>query len=288
MSGGLTTQSNTTVQSNTTALDVGAAIYYLSTVAILVIGWQAKEFRYLTAENGFGYFLGILGGSMMLSLLLYPLRKRWRLMRRWGGIRAWFRLHMLLGVIGPVAILFHSNFGLGSMNSTVALVSMLLVAGSGLVGRYFYGRIHHGLYGRRISLTALKAAAGEKRLGLRALANASPGLSRQLDEFQSAAQRERRGLIALLFHMQTISARGRRLRKLSIRLAREALKQGARSPQLLREVRVDIDEFVGAHRQVAKFQIFERLFGLWHIFHLPLFFMLVITGVVHVFAVHLY
>jgi hypothetical protein len=288
MSGGPTTQSDTMAQPTTTALDVGAAIYCLLTVAALVIGWQVREFRYLTAENGFGYFLGILGGSMMLALLLYPLRKRWRLMRRWGGVRLWFRLHMLLGVMGPVAILFHSNFGLGSMNSTVALMSMLLVAGSGLVGRYFYGRIHHGLYGRRISLTALKAAADEKRLGLRALANASPGLSQRLDEFQAAAQRERQGLIGLLFQVHTISARGRRLRKLSIRLARNIVEQGARSPQLLREVRADIDEYVGAYRQVAKFQIFERLFGLWHVFHLPLFFMLIITGVVHVFAVHLY
>jgi hypothetical protein len=52
MSGGLTTQSNTTVQSSTTALGVGAAIYYLLTVAVLLIGWQIKELRYLTAQNG--------------------------------------------------------------------------------------------------------------------------------------------------------------------------------------------------------------------------------------------
>jgi hypothetical protein len=174
------------------------------------------------------------------------------------------------------------------MNSTVALMSMLLVAGSGLVGRYFYGRIHHGLYGRRISLAALRAAADEKRLGLRALANASPGLSRELDEFQATVQRETRGLIALLFQVHAISARGRRLRKLAIRLARTIVEKGARSPQLLREVRADLDAYVGASREVATFQIYERLFGLWHVFHLPLFFMLVITGVVHVFAVHLY
>jgi len=288
MSGGATTQSNATVQSTRTALDVGAFISYLLVVAVLVAGWQIKEFRYLTAENGFGYFLGILGGSLMLALLLYPLRKRWRLMRRWGGIPLWFRSHMILGVVGPVAILFHANFGLGSMNSTIALMSMLLVAGSGLVGRYFYGRIHHGLYGRHILLKDLKAAADETRLGLRELANASRGLSRELDEFQAAARSERRGLIGLLFQMRMISARGRRLRKLSIRLARNMVERGARSPRLVREVRSDIDEYVGAHRQIATFQIYEKLFGFWHVFHLPLFIMLVVTGVVHVFAVHLY
>jgi len=288
MSDGVTTQSSATVQSTRTALDVGAFISYLLVVALLVVGWQIKEFRYLTAENGFGYFLGILGGSLMLALLLYPLRKRWRLMRRWGGIRLWFRSHMMLGVIGPVAILFHANFGLGSMNSTIALVCMLMVAGSGLVGRYFYSRIHHGLYGRHILLKDLQAAAEEKRSGLRALAGASPGLSHELDQFQALTQRERRGLVGLMLHVQAISARGRLLRKLGVKLARGVVEQGARSPRLLREVRSDIDEYVGAQRQVATFRVYEKLFGLWHVFHLPLFIMLVVTGVVHVFAVHLY
>ncbi|MCU7938697.1 MAG: hypothetical protein KZQ64_14960 [gamma proteobacterium symbiont of Bathyaustriella thionipta] len=33
---------------------------------------------------------------------------------------------------------------------------------------------------------------------------------------------------------------------------------------------------------------FGRLFHLWHLLHMPLFFMLIITGIVHVIAVHMY
>ena len=33
---------------------------------------------------------------------------------------------------------------------------------------------------------------------------------------------------------------------------------------------------------------YERLFGLWHVFHLPFFYMLVVTAIVHVVAVHMY
>ena len=45
----------------------------------------------------------------------------------------------------PTAVLLHSGFELGSTNSTVALVCTLSVAGSGIVGRVVYIRIHEAL-----------------------------------------------------------------------------------------------------------------------------------------------
>jgi hypothetical protein len=41
-------------------------------------------------------------------------------------------------------------------------------------------------------------------------------------------------------------------------------------------------------RKVAEFKFYERVFSLWHVFHLPLFFMLLFTGIFHVLAVHAY
>jgi hypothetical protein len=43
-----------------------------------------------------------------------------------------------------------------------------------------------------------------------------------------------------------------------------------------------------AARRVAEFEACERLFAAWHVLHLPLFVMLVIVGIVHVIAVHVY
>jgi hypothetical protein len=37
-----------------------------------------------------------------------------------------------------------------------------------------------------------------------------------------------------------------------------------------------------------RFNACERLFALWHLLHMPLFIMLVATGIIHVIAVHLY
>jgi hypothetical protein len=40
--------------------------------------------------------------------------------------------------------------------------------------------------------------------------------------------------------------------------------------------------------RVAELDSYERLFALWHVLHLPLFFMLLVAGIAHVIAVHLY
>jgi hypothetical protein len=49
-----------------------------------------------------------------------------------------------------------------------------------------------------------------------------------------------------------------------------------------------IDDRLSATRRVVEFSSFERLFSLWHALHMPLFLMLLIAGVVHVVAVHVY
>ena len=53
-----------------------------------------------------------------------------------------------------------------------------------------------------------------------------------------------------------------------------------------------IDNYLRTHlrqvRRVAEFLAYERLFRLWHAVHLPFFFLLVVTVIIHVIAVHWY
>ena len=62
-------------------IDIVAVVSYALALAVLAVGWQLRPQHYLTAEDGVGYWLVIIGCSIMLSLLLYPLRKRVRWMR---------------------------------------------------------------------------------------------------------------------------------------------------------------------------------------------------------------
>lgn len=49
-----------------------------------VYGWQIPVEAYWTGETGFGYLSGIIGGSLMLSQLLYSIRKNFH----WMGAMA--------------------------------------------------------------------------------------------------------------------------------------------------------------------------------------------------------
>jgi hypothetical protein len=248
---------------------------------------------YLSPESGLGYALGILGGSMMLLLIVYPLRKRIRALRFLGSVPRWFRAHMLLGIGGPLCILLHANFSFGATNSNVALVCMLIVAGSGVVGRYFYAKIHHGLYGHRATLSELQAKAD----AIKAHEAALP----MLPELISRIEREEQGLIRSGGGMIVVSPLIIAVRSFSARLylakyVRQAIRAAASRSATIAAQSARIEkaalEYAGrrlrASRQVAEFRVYERLFSLWHVLHLPLFFMLLAAGIVHVIAVHVY
>jgi hypothetical protein len=136
-------------------------IIFVGAALVLIIGIQLPVAHYLSPKSGLGYAIGIVGGSLILAQLLYAVRKRVRSLRWLGSVPGWFQTHMMMGIIGPVCILIHCGFSLGATNSNIALFSMLTVAGSGIFGRYFYSKIHHGLYGRKASLSELQERASE-------------------------------------------------------------------------------------------------------------------------------
>jgi len=144
----------------------------------LAVGWRLRAEAYWTAAEGAGYALGVAGLAMMLLLLLYPLRKRLAPLRSWGPPRSWLQVHMALGILGPTCILLHANFRPGSTNSRMALFSMLVVAGSGFLGRFVYTRIHSGYFGQRVSLGQLCASLAPLRSALR---EAEPELEAELE-----------------------------------------------------------------------------------------------------------
>ena len=265
-------------------------LYMISMTAVLYFGWLHRDDNYLSAETGAGYILGVVGGSLMLILLLYPISKRVALLTRWIPIRYWFGIHMLFGVIGPVMILFHSNFHLGSTNSSIALICMLLVAGSGLVGRYIYTHIHHGLYGARITLSELKKETENNHIELSGAYAMDETLNIRLKQMEGKALQPYTGLIKSLLHVIQLAVNARQLRKKAMRLAKETRNED-KTNNTMPDSNVFVDSvthYTLALRRAAAFKLYERLFSLWHILHLPLFIMMIITATIHVFAVHMY
>ena len=275
--------------------DTPLRLYILLALAILA-GYLLRDISFITPESGLGYWLGIIGASMMLALLLYPLRKRLRFLHFMGPTRHWFRMHMAFGLVGPLLILYHCNFQLGSVNSKVALYCMLLVAGSGIIGRHFYARIHRGLYGRKTSLRDLQqdlAASNEMSQGLATL---MPELAARLDtmaeELQGCRVTQTLGIRRSLrwtftHHFTHLSLWLTARRELKHAALNSSVVQG-NYPRLIRSASKFIRDYMAIVGRVAQFSFYERLFSLWHVLHLPIFLLMVLSALFHVLAVHMY
>jgi hypothetical protein len=270
---------------------------YAAAAFAVVAGWALnRNAELVNPEHGLGYWLGIFGASLMGILLLYPVRKRLKFMRFFGATRHWFRLHMIFGVLGPVLILYHCNFTPGSLNSNVALICTLLVAASGIFGRYLYTKVHVDLDGHKTNLQELRKKArltAEQRAHTSALV---PHLIERMTAFDELVLTPPASFFATLVLPLKLALQTRWANLRLTSFVRRELEGQARNSAVIAARRERLERvmsgFVRGHlrkvRQVAEYGSYERLFALWHVFHLPFFYMLVITALIHVLAVHMY
>jgi hypothetical protein len=272
-----------------------ARLFGIAVVLALAWGYTAHLDRYITPERGLGYALGIIGGSMMLLLLVYPARKRANWLKWVGGIPGWFQFHMILGVLGPVLVLFHANFRLGATNSNVALVCMLAVAGSGLVGRYIYGRMFGNYTDRQTSLSDLQKNADSLRRQTSSTA-VLPELIAAIEREEQRLYAPSPSLLVTLLHAMTAGLRSalarwrleRLIRKMVIQAARQSPTMAAHGPRLAATAYAYAVRRLDANRRLAEHRFYVRMFSLWHVVHVPFFIMLLVAGIVHVISVHVY
>lgn len=275
---------------------VGRKIAWLAVIVLVLAAWPVSMGWAIKSGTGVGYYLGVVGGVMMLLMLLYPLRKHVGWARNWGPLRYWFMLHMLFGIGGPVLVLFHSTFHVKSLNAGVALFSMLLVAFSGIVGRFIYKRIHHGLYGRQSNLEELQQAVDTNQERVNMVLIEVPGISEKLKLFRDTAIAQKGAFPIRVWKFMTMGWRRRRLanychRELQRAVVVLAKTQGWDRNQQDRHyhaVVMQVNDYLAAVLAAAQFSAYERLFRLWHILHTPFVWLLGISGIVHVIAVNMY
>jgi hypothetical protein len=257
-------------------LKLTSFVWYSAIALVLIAGWSVRDQHYLVAESGIGYWLGIIGGSMMLLLLMYPMRKRFRRWSAIGSVKSWFRIHMILGVAGPLIIVLHSGYELGSFNSSVAFFCMLLVAASGLLGRKLYERIHHGLYGRKIRFEELYSGNDLPGMLLGGSGAIDFEIADEFEEIEEGLTNRHTGVNRSLGYYLKMKSRINRLRR------------GVAGSDFSKEDKKQILARLKDLRAICVLGVNEILFSYWHVLHLPLFIMLILTGLVHVVVVHFY
>ena len=275
----------------------GATALGMLVIAAITFGFVTRHQENIIPGEGMGYKLGLVGGIMMLLLLLYPAVKRGRFFGSGKTVAFWFRWHMVLGTLGPLLIFFHSNFSLGALNSNVALFSMILVAGSGVIGRYIYTHIHTGLSGARLDVGGLLKQATLLMAGIEADVGGSGGMiSKKLADFSVRATPKNPGIGASLMNIMAMPVRLRLSRRVIMREVHASVSRNTKTlgwtpvqaKAHARAAKNHVNEFMVAVSRAAQFAFWERMFALWHVLHVPLFFLLLVSGVIHVIAVHMY
>ena len=225
------------------------------------------------AGGSVGHKLGVIGSSMMVLMLLYSVRKRVGALRRLGPLGRWLDVHIYLGVFGPLLVILHSSF---KVQGLVALSfwSMVIVASSGVLGRYLYLQIPRTRAGEERALAELEAEdrdlSGQLRTRFR------------LDEAQIA------GLDALVAVPARVGLVGgfARLVTDDLRL-RSGLRAFARSCRSVpAPVFADFERVVRqkaqVHRRILLWDRVHELFHYWHVLHKPFAVVMYLFMIVHV------
>lgn len=259
-------------------------VWLLGVLAIagaVAAGLAVAHGHYYKPGDDIGYNMGLVGGLMMLALLIYPIRKNFRFAHRWGGIRYWFSLHMMLGIFGPLLVLFHSTFQIHSINAGVALACMTLVASSGFIGRFAYKRIHHGLYGSQVTLQELQNELFGSETAAESRLKSFPRTLMVLHDFHRYALETEFGLAGKVLRFFSLPLR----RQIANYRCMAYLPKGSRHARSLRQLVLD---YLYSVERLAQFGVFVRIFALWHVIHIPLVYLLAATAIWHVVAVHMY
>lgn len=264
--------------------------------SVLVLGilftWYLWEDRYLRHEDDFIYNLGLIGGILMLLQFVYAIRKRTSSMRRWGLLSKWFSVHTFIGLTAPVIIIVHSRFEMLSINGTVALIAMLIVVLSGMVGRYLYGQVNFDL---AMSKRNLKELHGELRKKiLIPYSSRLFNMEKELKDFTISAIATPSGFSPATMQAIKVSVQSKFL---YMRLSRMKLSQpvGVGTNTMTMDISVFghvekdlLKKYIKLLAYMSRYSAYKQLFSMWRIVHIPVIYLLLITGLAHVLAVHMY
>ncbi|MFQ5434884.1 MAG: hypothetical protein ACE5FD_08405, partial [Anaerolineae bacterium] len=225
----------------------------------------------------FGHTLGIIGTLLMLMTeVLYSLRKRTRLLN-WGGpVRFWLSFHIFTGIVGPFLVLMHTGLAFRGL-AGISMALTVIVVASGFVGRYFYTALPRSLAGAAASRRELNSEIQTIQAALsRFQAQKSAEVKRVVDAL-AQRQAQRPPWMTLVGRSYFQWQFRRRVRKAIQHLDGIEISQRRQLEQLLNRNRE-------LSRQMEMMETARRLMRYWHVLHIPFGLTLFFSVAVHIAA----
>ena len=163
----------------------------------------------------------------MLAMLTYSIRKKFTRVTWLGPLPVWLRFHIICGVMGPILILLHIGLVIPTGMAAIGFWCMVLVALSGLFGRYVYGHFPRTTAGIEMDL----AKAQETLVDLRAqlVADTSGGSAEPISEAVKLA-RDIDMKVENIFHLVALNFELKTRKRKINRLLSKAMPPPERTP----------------------------------------------------------
>ena len=140
--------------------------YYL---APLVDRSAARVHRALRPSGSIGHLYGWIGTAIILSNLLYLVRRRLARVRSFGSMRFWLQWHVASGILGPLLVILHSALTARTTVAILSSASLGVLVVTGLVGRYLHALVPRTQDGGRRSAEEVRADLDHALMHLRAV-----------------------------------------------------------------------------------------------------------------------
>lgn len=251
---------------------LGGWEYYATSVTVR--GYEPTH-KALRPSGPFGQMFGVIGTLMLLVPFVYAARKRVNWLKQIGSHKVWLEVHYFCGLVGPVLVTLHTTFKFNGIVSA-AYWSMVVVVISGFVGRYLYVRIPRSIRGIELTRTEMDARLVQLKAEIASaeISDRPAALLQKYEREVVPSSHEALSIVDLLFGEITV---GRRLRALDRALAHAGLPMDLRA-----SVVAVTGERAMLLRRLGCLQRTTRLFKLWHVFHLPLVYLLLIIAAGHI------
>ena len=260
------------------AVAVNGFHYYMLPLAERV---RSPQHVMLKPSGTVGRSLGILGLAMFAIMFLYPLRKRLSFLSGWGTTKNWLDYHIVLGVVAPVLILFHASFKLFNGIAGAAFWIMIVVALSGIIGRYLYSSIPRRIDEAEMTMDEMRQLSADLAVQIEGQGVFSAEDLKPLFEMPPIEQVQAMPLWRALLVILSLDLRR------TIQLVRLRWRHGSVSQDHAEFVRVlaAIKNQASLVKNIVFLSRMSQLFQLWHVIHRPFSYSFAALALLHVIVV---
>lgn len=230
----------------------------------------------LKPSGTMGHGMGIIGSLfMIIGMLSYMARKRYRFLSRLGLLKHWLEFHIFLCTLGPILILFHTAYKFGGLVA-ISFWSMVAVFMSGIIGRFIYLQIPHTIDGHELSLSEVRSM----KTDVAQIIRNKYSMDEETSGILADSVQRKVGIYSKSTFVRYTRNYFNDLK--SIRKVNIALKNNNLPKQEKKIILSLIKDDIKLNEKIERLDTMQNLFKYWHVLHLPFALVMLIIMIIHV------